>query len=104
MLDPNPGSSSIKTVLNKLLDKRRGSLDHFPGRDLARNNVWKETNFSHFAGIVPHLRSRCSKNQENSSKKVKPRRRHPQNLGLPATLDFKPQTQRLFQRFPRAPI
>jgi hypothetical protein len=99
MLDPNPGSSGIKTVLNKLLDKRGGSLDDFPGRDLARNNVWKETNFTHFAGIVPHLRSRCSKNQGNSSKKSEARRRHPPNLGPPSNLDFKPRTQRFLSAF-----
>ena len=38
------------------LTKRRRPLDHFPCRDLARNDIRKKTNFSHVSAIVPQLR------------------------------------------------
>ena len=50
ILDPNPGSSGVEAVLNKFLDQRRRPLDHLPRRNLAGNDIWKKTNFSHASG------------------------------------------------------
>jgi hypothetical protein len=66
ILDPKPGSSRIQAVLDKFLNQRSRSLDYLSGRNLACYDVWKETNFAHFAIIVPHLRKRYSKKPTES--------------------------------------
>jgi hypothetical protein len=64
ILDRYFGSSGVEAVLHEFLNQRRGSLDHLPSRDLARHSVRKETNLTHFIGMVPQLRSGYSKKTE----------------------------------------
>jgi hypothetical protein len=103
MLDPNPGSSGIKTVLNKLLHKRGGSLDHFSGRDLARNSVWKETNFSHFRNRAALAEPLQQKPGVFFKKRVKPAGDTRGTSAPPQSLTSSLKRS-AFQRFPRAPI